>query len=144
MAAPKRFEYRKGARMIVRFPLDASATQPKEGQAVTASGATSGYFKEVDAVAEAIVGICVGSQKVPAADGGAYVEVDISQESIYEVGSTGGTYSWANQLKTCDVGADGLKINEAGSTTDDIVIVGVSEALDSYFVRIKPVTAGIA
>ena len=143
MAVPK-FEYRKGERLLGKRPLDSTSADISDGRAITTAGATSGYFKEVDGAAEAVSGISVQTVASPSADGGADVLVDISPDSVYEVAPDSGTAAITNVGKTCDVGADGLTIDHDGSTTDDILIVGVDLDANTYLVQLRPSAAGVA
>lgn len=138
------FEYVKGGRTLVKVPLDASSADLVQGQAVTASGATDGYFKEVDALAEAVTGIVVTSVDSPAADGGAYALIDISRESVFRVAPDAGSLVVTDNMNTCDVGADGLSINRDGSTTDDIEIIQIDTDANVAYVRINPSLSGVA
>lgn len=138
------FEYRKGERRFVMLPLDSTSADIVVGDAITASGATSGYFKEVDAAAEAVVGIAASTVSSPSADGGAYVKVDVSRDSIYEVAPDSGNVSVALRMKTADVGADARTVDIDGSSTDDIEILDIDTNANTMRVRLNPSLSGVA
>lgn len=132
------FDYAFGERLIVELPLDSTSADIEVGTAITSSGATSGYYKEVDAAAESCVGIAVDKVSSPSADGGAYVKVDISAESYYRVNPDSGTVSQSLQFKTCDIGADGRSADIDGSTTDNVRIYDYRTSDNTILVRIVP------
>ncbi len=138
------FEYRKGERLLVTLPLDSTSADIEVGDAITASGATSGYFKEVDAAAEAVVGIAVSKVSSPSADGGAEVKVDISRQSVYEVGPDAGSVTVALNMKSADVGADARSVDIDGSTTDDIEIIEADTVNNKILVRLNQSLTGVA
>ncbi len=120
------FDWRYGERQLQRYPLDKDSADITVGMALTHSGATSGYLKEVDASGEAVVGIAASEVVVTgSADGDHYVMVDTSLTSVYEVGPDAGSVTQALLSKTCDVGADGKTLNIDASATDDLQIVQV-------------------
>lgn len=137
------FEYVRGERTIVSLPLDSTTADLVQGQAVTTADATAGYFKEVDALAEAVVGIVVRKVDSPDSDGDRSVDVDVSRHSVYRVAPDAGSMTVAENMNTCDVGADGLSINRDGSTTDDIEILYVDTDYNVAYVRINPSLAGV-
>lgn len=139
------FEYRFGPRVLVKLPLDSTSANIEQGDAITASGATSGFFKEVDALAEAVVGFAVQKVTSPSSDGNAYVLADISRESVYEAPADTGTIAITARMKTCDVGADARSINHDGSTTDDILVIEVDTDANTALVRLNsPTFSGVA
>ena len=138
------FEYRKGTRQLVKLPLDSTSADIEVGDAITAAGATSGYFKEVDAAAEAVVAIACSKVSSPTADGGAFVLADVSRESVYEVVPDAGTVTQALAMKTADVGANARSVDINGSTTDDIEILEVDTVNNKMLVRINPSLSGVA
>lgn len=138
------FEYRKGTRQLVKLPLDSTSADIEVGDAITAAGATSGYFKEVDAAAEAVVAIAYSKVFSPTADGGAFVLADVSRESVYEVVPDAGTVTQALAMKTADVGANARSVDINGSTTDDIEILEVDTVNNKMLVRINPSLSGVA
>ena len=138
------FEYRKGTRQLVKLPLDSTSADIEVGDAITAAGATSGYFKEVDAAAEAVVAIAYSKVSSPTADGGAFVLADVSGESVYEVVPDAGTVTQALAMKTADVGANARSVDINGSTTDDIEILEVDTVNNKMLVRINPSLSGVA
>lgn len=132
------FEYRSGRRILQLMPLDKDSADTVAGLALTEAGATAGYVKEVDAAAEAVVGIAVSVVAVTgASDGDHSVLVDVSTESIYEVGPDAGSIAQSINNNTLDVGATGLTIDIDGSSTDDIEVVRVDVTANKAWVRIK-------
>jgi hypothetical protein len=138
-----RFDYLKGDRMLIPVPLDSVSAATVVGLAITASGATVGYFKEVDAVNEAVVGIAVEIVASPSTDGGASVLIDISESSVYLVAPDAGSVTAALAMSTADVGANGLSVDINGSTTDDIEILTVDVAANTMLVRLKRALPGV-
>jgi len=142
--ASTRFEYREGERRIVPLKLDKDAADLTPGMAVTESGATSGYVKEVDAVAEAVIGIVVDRQlEAGTTDGDKSVLVDVSEESIYEVPPDSGTATQTMVNKTMDVGANAKSVDINGSTTDDIEVLRVDTVANTLFVRLRRTLSGV-
>lgn len=137
------FVYRRGRRHPVKVPLDSTTAAITAGMAITASGATAGYFKEVDAAAEAVFGIAMQDVASPSADGDATVLVDISEDSEYEVVPDAGSVTVALVGKTMDVGADAKSVDIDASTTDDIQVVGVDTTDNTLFICLKRVLAGV-
>jgi hypothetical protein len=138
------FEYRKGQRMKMLLPLDSVSADIVIGVGITAAGATGGYFKEVDGLGEALVGISCNIVASPSADGGAYVLVDVSEDSVYEVGPDAGSVTAVLAMSTADVGADGLTVNIDGSATDDIAILTADATNNKMHVRLKLALPGVA
>lgn len=121
---PAFFEYVSspgGFRQLVRLPLDSSSADITVGMAITSSGATSGYYKEVDA-AEALVGIAVEKVSSPSADGGATVLVDVSELSLYRASPDAGSVTTALRFTTADIGANGKSVNIDASAVDNVRI----------------------
>jgi|TARA_R110002020_G_scaffold312241_1_gene527750 hypothetical protein len=137
------FEYRRGPRILIELPLDSTSANITPGMAITAAGATDGYFKEVDAAAENVLGIAVNKVTSPASDGGAMVKLDVSTLSIYEVGPDAGSMAVTINQNTCDVGADAKSIDINGSSTDDILILVVDTDTNKALVRLAPIIAGV-
>lgn len=140
------FKYRKGERQPMRWPLDGSSASIVVGQAITMSGATAGYFKEVDGSGETVMGIAMENVTVAAgaSDGDHTVLVDVSEASVYEVPPDTGSVAVTIVSDTCDVGADGLTINIDASATDDIVVIGVDLNTNTAFVQLRKILAGVA
>jgi len=137
-------KYRRGPRILVELPLDSTSADITPGTAITDSGATSGYFKEVDAAAESVKGISVNKVSSPSSDGGAYVTVDISDLSVYQADPDSGTIAITANQKTCDIGADGTSIDHDGSSTDDIVVLAVDLNDNTALIRLKHTFSGVA
>ena len=138
------FEYVSGVRNLVLIPLDKDSADTVRGLAVTESGATSGYVKEVDNTAEAVIGICFSEVVVTgAADGDHSVVVDISSDSIYRVGPDSGSVTQAMANKSMDVGANGLTADINGSTTDDLFVARVDVTNNKLYVQLKRTLAGV-
>jgi hypothetical protein len=143
MALP--YGYRKGIQQLVMLPLDStSADITATATAITSSGATANYFKEVDAAAEIVVGFSASKVDSPSADGGAYVKVDISTDSVYEFPPDAGTVSYGLIGKTCDIGADGQSVDIDGSSDDSLRIVDVDTTANTCFVQLRDNGTGVA
>jgi hypothetical protein len=138
------FAYREGERRPVWMKLDKDSADTVVGMAMTESGATSGYIKEVDASGEAVIGFAMQIVEVTgASDGLCSVLVDVSEESVYEVGPDAGTVTQALVNKTMDVGANGLSVNIDASSTDDIEVIGVDTVANTLSIRLRRVLAGV-
>lgn len=137
------FEYRRGPRVFVTLPLDSTSADILQGDAITASGATAGYFKEVDASGEDVVGIAQGKVSSPSSDGNASVVIDISQESVYAVPADAGSIAITAAMKKCDVGADARSINHDASATADIQILEVDTDANEALVRLASAPASV-
>ncbi len=133
------FEYRKGVRRLVKAPLDSTSADILVGDAITASDATSGYFKEVDALAEGVFGIAASKVTLAAggADGDHFVMVDVSADSVYEVAPDAGSVTQALAGKTMDVGADARSVDINGSTTDDVYCLEADVSGNKLYVQIR-------
>jgi hypothetical protein len=143
MALP--YGYRKGIQQPVMLPLDStSADITATSTAITDSGATSTYFKEVDAAGERVVGWSISKVDSPSADGGAFVKVDISTTSIYEFPPDAGTVDYSLVGKTCDIGADGQSVDINGSSDDSLRIVDVDTTNNTCFVQLRDNGTGVA
>ena len=146
MAKSDGYGYRRGQQQIVSVPLDSNTADIAIHDAITSSGATSGYFKEVDAAGEPVFGFATGSVLSPSSDGDAEVLVDISNESIYEFPADAGTVTSALIGKSCDIGADGRSIDINGSADDSLMIVNVSTSRNTCYVQLRSrvVAVGVA
>jgi len=137
MATP--YGYRYGDRQIIDLPLDStSADIGADAIAITDSGATTAFVKEVDGSGERVIGFSVNKVDSPSADGGASVNVDVSYASVYEFPPDAGTVTVDLVGKTCDIGADGKSINIDASADDSIQIVDVDTVANTCFVRLAP------
>jgi hypothetical protein len=138
------FEYRYGERRPILMKLDKDSADTVVGLAMTESGATSGYIKEVDALNEAVVGIAMQVVAVTgSADGDHSVLVDVSEESVYEVAPDSGSATQTMVNKTMDVGANGLTVDIDGSTRDDIEVLKVDTTANTLFVRLRRSLSGV-
>jgi len=133
------FEYRKGVRRLIKAPLDSTSADILVGDAITASGATSGYFKEVDAAAEGVLGIAASKVTMVAAgsDGDQFVLVDVSPDSVFEVGPDAGSVTQALAGKTMDVGADARSVDIDASTTDDVYCLEADVDNNKLIIQIR-------
>lgn len=137
------FEYRKGERVLVKCLLDSTSAAIVVGDAITISGATAGYFKEVDAGSEAVTGIAASDSASPSADGDLFVMVDISPQSVYRVGPAAGSVTQALAGRAADVGADARSVDIAASATDDIIILEADVTGNTLLVRLAPTFTGV-
>ena len=116
------FDFAYGERILVRVPLDSTSADIEVGDAITTSGATAGFYKEVDASGESTIGIAVEKVTSPDADGGATVLVNISENAYYRVNPDAGSVSSSLRFKLADIGADGRSVNIDASATDNVKI----------------------
>lgn len=137
------FEYRKGPREIVKCLLDSVSAAIVVGDAITITGASDGYFKEVDAAAEAVTGIAVSASASPSADGDLYVMVDISTLSVYRAPPDTGSVTQAIAGNSADCGADARSVDIDGSTTNDIIILEADVTGNTVLVRLAPTYTGV-
>ena len=142
MAQP--YGYRRGAQLFVELPLDStSAAITADATAITDTDATAGFFKEVDAAAERLVGWSASKVSSPSTDGDLSVKVDISAASVYEFPPDAGTVTYDLVGKTCDIGANGQSIDINGSTSDDVRIVDVDTTANTCFVQLLAGVDGV-
>ena len=132
------FDYAYGDRVLVRVPLDADTADINVGTAITSADASTGFYKNVDASGEVVVGIAAEKVSSPSADGGASVLVDISANSYYRVNPDTGTAAETLRFKTCDIGADGRSANIDASATDNVKIHEVRTSDNALLVSIIP------
>ena len=137
------FEYRKGERKLVKCLLDDTSAAILVGDAITISGANAGYFKEVDAAAEAVTGIAASESASPSVDGDLFVMVDISPLSVYRAPPDTGSVTQAIAGRSADVGADARSVDINGSTTDDIIILEADVTGNTVLVRLNPTFTGV-
>jgi hypothetical protein len=137
------FEYRNGARNILRFPLDKDSEDIEVGEAITRTGATAGFVMRADGAADVLVGIAVQPSTPGAADGDAFVEVDVSRESVYEVPPSTGSFVVGDRFKKVDVAASGAAVVRTTSTTGDIEIIDVDTSRNTAKVQINTIFAAV-
>ena len=137
------FEYRRGPRVLIELPLAATSADITPGMAITATDAADGYFKQVDATSEAVLGIAVNKVSSPSSNGGTLVKLDVSTLSVYEAPPVTGTLAVTVNQNTCDVGADGVSIDQGTSTRDDILILVIDTDTNTALVRLAPILAGV-
>ncbi|MCP4069856.1 MAG: hypothetical protein GY741_16410 [Phycisphaeraceae bacterium] len=137
------YGYRYGNRVIVKKLLDSDSAAITAGDIITTSDATAGYVKEADATGELFAGVAVTSASSPSADGGAFVLVDVSQESVYEYPADSGTPAAADAGFTCDIAA-ARSINFDASATDNVKIHRVDTDASTLFVSFITDYAGTA
>ena len=132
------FDYAYGDRVLVRVPLDADTADINVGTAITSADANTGFYKNVDASGEVVVGIAAEKVSSPSTDGAASVLVDISANSYYRVNPDTGTAAETLRFKTCDIGADGRSANIDASATDNVKIHEVRTSDNALLVSIIP------
>ena len=132
------FDYAYGDRVLVRVPLDADTADINVGTAITSADASTGFYKNVDASGEVVVGIAAEKVSSPSTDGAASVLVDISANSYYRVNPDTGTAAETLRFKTCDIGADGRSANIDASATDNVKIHEVRTSDNALLVSIIP------
>lgn len=138
----KGFDFAYGDRVLVRLPLDSTSADIEVGDAITASGATANYYKEVDATSESTVGVAVEKVTSPTTDGGATVLVNVSEQAYYRVNVGTGTLAETMKLKSCDIAATGDAIDVTASTTDNVLIHDVDVDDNSCIVSLIMATYG--
>lgn len=134
-----KYGYRHGHRVIVRLPVDSSTSAIESGDMV--SLATAGYVKQLVA-GDLVKGVSLDDCPVPAADGDAYIDVDISRESVYEYPPDAGTVTAGLVMKTCDTGG-ARSVNIDATVNDDLEIVQVDVDANSIYVRLRPTYSGV-
>lgn len=115
----------------VRVLIDDGSAAITEGDALTTAGATAGYYRRVDAAAEAVAGFAMGDAASPAADGGTSVLMDFSKGNVYRFPADAGTVTQALVGTSLDIGADGRSIDINGTSTADLLVVSVNLALNT-------------
>ena len=138
MGSPQ-YGARKGRRLIVRAPVDSATADIEVGDLLTLG--TAGYVQQA-AAGETLVGVAVTAVASPSADGGAYVEMDISEETIYEFPPDTGTVTEALRFAPCDVGGP-KSINIDASLVDNVLIVDVDTDSNTVFCTFTFTHAGV-
>jgi len=124
------YGYRIGPRVAIRFPVDASSADIKVGDLIRV---TAGYAFQA-AAGENPIGVAMESVENPAADGEAFVLVDVSDQSIYEYPPDSGSVTAALVGKSMDVG--GARSIDIDASTDDVAFcVAVDTAANTLLVR---------
>jgi len=129
------FEYRRGVRHPVKMPIDGSSGDITVGDAITTEGATAGYVQKVDGLADTVEGFAMQTVSSPSADGEAFVLVDISKDSVYEVGPDAGSVTQALLLTDLDVGANAQSVDINGTSTADLTVVEVDTEANTIHVH---------
>jgi len=137
----KGFDYAYGDRVLVRLPLAAASSDIEVGDALKASG---NYYRDVNTLSDATVGIAVEKVTSPTSDGGATVLVNVSEQAYYRVNVGAGTLATTMQLKSCDIAASGDAISVSASATDNVLIHDVDVDDNSCIVSLIMATyAGV-
>lgn len=129
------YGWKFGERMPVRVPVDSSTTAIAVGDFITI--ATAGYYKKwtTGAVVYGTAMEQLDTAEIPASDGGAYLTVDVSPNSVYAYPVSSGTLGVAMRGKTCDAGAaQGIAVD--ASTNDDIHIIEADTTNQVALVRL--------
>lgn len=130
------FLLRSGTQRGVLMLMDSTSANLAVGTAVTLSGGTAGYIKEVDASGEKVEGFTMQAVDSPSADGEAAVLVDVSNETIYEAPPDTGTATQAQVHTNVDCGADGVSVNvDASAGEADLKIVDLDTTANTVYVR---------
>lgn len=134
------YGYRFGPRVLVKMPVDSSTTAIEAGDMLTL--ATAGYVKQA-AAGDIVYGVAYDRVAVPAADGDAYVVVDVSREAVYEYPPDTGSVTAALLMLTCDLGGP-RSINIDASADDCLQIVQCNVTENTVLVRIVSILTGVA
>jgi hypothetical protein len=137
------FEFRNGRRNILRFPVDSASEAIESGHAITRTGATAGYVQRADGAADVLIGVAVQASTPGSSDGDAFVEVDVSRDTVYEVPPSTGSFVIGDRFKKVDVAASGAAVVRTTSTTGDIEILDVDTTRNTAKVRINTVFAAV-
>ena len=137
------FDFVNGDRVLVRLPLDSTSADIEVGDAITASGATAGFFKEVDAAGETCVGIAMEKVSSPSADGDASVLVNTSEQAFYRVTAGAGTLVEGMRMESCDIHSDGASIAVNASSTDNVLIHDVRTSDSTALVSLVMAFTGV-
>lgn len=129
------FDYRRGVRHPVLMPLESTSGDITVGDAITTTGATAGYVQKVDGSGDAVVGFAMQTVAAGAADGDASVLVDISKDSVYEVGPDAGSVTQALNLTSLDVGANAQSVDIDATVTADLKVVQVDTEANTIYVH---------
>lgn len=137
------YGYQQGERTFVRLPVKASQTIAMNDP-VTLS---SGYVARA-AAGNKVYGFAKDAVTSPATDGVAFIEVDVSPESIYKLKSDDTISLSAHQFKKCDFGgyaSDGTaQIDANGNTNGDLAIVLADVTNQFVLVQIRPAWAAVS
>lgn len=129
------FDYRRGVRHPVSFPIAASSADIEVGDALTTTGATAGFVQKADGSGDAVVAFAMQSIASPSADGEASVLGDISKDAVYEVGPDAGNVTQALNLTSLDVGADAQSVDIDATVTADLTVVQVDTEANTIYVH---------
>ena len=126
------YGYRRGARVAVSFPIDSTSADISVGDLIYV---TAGYAFQA-AAGDRPIGVAMQTVNNPAADGEAYVLVDVSSETVYEYPPDTGTVTAALVGKSMDVG--GARSIDIDASADDCVFcVGVDVSRNTLLVQLN-------
>lgn len=137
--AVDRFGFRYGTQVPLRLPVDSSSSDIDANDMLTLG--TAGYVQKA-AADDTICGFAMEKMTAPSADGGRYVLVDISCETVYEYPPDAGTVTAALLTKTCDAG--GARSVNIDATVDDCLqICQVDVDANTVYVRRINILVGV-
>ena len=127
--------YKYGERIPVRVPLDASTTAIDYGDMLTVG--TAGYYQKAVAgdIPYGVAMEDVETSEIPSADGGRYITMDVSRQSVYRYAVGAGTVTAAMRGKTCDTFL-AQSIDVTASTDDQVLIVEVDTVNNEALVQL--------
>ena len=127
------YGYREGVRRIITLPVDSSSLAIEVGDQI--AEATAGYMKAVTATSDVVIGVATSKSAIPGSDGALTVEVDVSQDSIYEYPPDAGTVTAGLAQRMTDSGG-ALSINIDASSVDCWLIQRVDTVANTVFVSL--------
>ena len=133
--------YRFGLRMPILLPV-ANTAAITVGDVLKIDG-VAGYVTPAAAGDNNVIGVAMESCDVPTADGGVSIQVDCSDQSVYEYPPDAGTVTVALNGLTCDLGG-AQSINIDASADDYVVILKALTDTNTMLVRFKWTPAGVA
>jgi len=144
MALQESWGYRYGRSEIVRR-LVGNTGAITAGDMLTKDGAGDQYVMRAVAGSNTLVGVAMESCAAPTADGDLSIEVEISDDAVFEYPADAGTVSAALIQKTMDVG--GRQSIDIDASADDIVeVIDVDTRRNSVLVKLyfKTGKSGVA
>lgn len=125
-------------RTIIRLPVAAASSDISVNDVLTSDG--SGYVLKASAGSAALAGVAATAVDSPAADGEAFVECDISEETVYAYPPDTGSVTATMARTTMDLG--GAQTIDIDASTDDVVWVHhVDVSKNLLFVSFKTKTS---
>lgn len=108
----------RGTPILARVKVDSSTTAIDQFDHICE--ASDGYYKKAGA-GDTPVGVAMDACAVPAADGEAELEIDISENTLYRYSVGTGTLTLAMQFTTCDLA--GARTLDVTASADDCFLI---------------------